>query len=87
MPVTADPWADKDETEAEYKVKLEKISDIKDADCVILAVAHDEFKKLSLSDIDGLYKDVPNGKKVLVDVKSILNKEEAENAGYRYWRL
>lgn len=86
-PVTADPWADKDETEAEYKVKLEKISDIKDADCVILAVAHDEFKKLSLSDIDGLYKDVPNGKKVLVDVKSILNKEEAENAGYRYWRL
>ena len=86
-PVIADPWADKNEVETEYGVELEKPEDIRDANCVILAVAHNEFRNLSVSDIDKLYKDGSNSEKVLIDVKSLINKKEAESAGYRYWRL
>lgn len=86
-PIIADPWADADEVKKEYGVELKNIDDISDADCVIIAVAHNEFKKMTLNDINALFKDTDNKNKVLADVKSMLNKKEAENAGYRYWRL
>lgn len=86
-PIIADPWADADEVKKEYGVELKNIDDISDADCVIIAVAHNEFKKMTLNDINALFKYTDNKNKVLADVKSMLNKKEAENAGYRYWRL
>ena len=54
---------------------------------MILAVAHKEFLALSLAELDALYAPMPNEEKVLIDVKSVLNKAEIETAGYRYWRL
>ena len=36
---------------------------------------------------EALYKDVPNEKKVLLDIKGLLDRKEYENAGYSYWRL
>ena len=42
---------------------------------------------MTLSDIDQMFVNGNNSEKVLIDVKSILNKEEVETAGYRYWRL
>lgn len=86
-PVIADPWADRDEVKAVYGVEIEDINDITDADCVIIAVAHNEFKKMSISDFDRLFKKTDNKNKVLVDIKSIIDKKQAESAGYRYWRL
>ena len=53
-------------------------------DAVVLAVAHEEFKSLSVSDMDLLYRE---GKKVLVDLKGLLSRKEYEKAGYSYWRL
>ena len=35
----------------EYGVQLHSMDDAKDANCVIIAVAHKEFKALSLDDI------------------------------------
>lgn len=52
-------------------------------DAVILAVAHTEFKSLSMTDIDKLYGE---GRR-LIDVKGLLNRKEYEDAGYCYWRL
>ena len=86
-PVIADPEADEKEVLKEYGLKLEKRADIKDADCVIIAVAHSEYKRLSLADIDLMFKKGDNGGKVIIDVKSILNKSEADGKGYGYWRL
>jgi UDP-N-acetyl-D-galactosamine dehydrogenase len=60
------------------------ISTIENMDAVVLAVAHTEFKNLSMSDMNALYGD---GKKVLIDVKGLLNRKEYEAAGYSYWRL
>lgn len=48
--------------------------------------AHREFRAMSLCDFKKLY-DPKKDEKVLIDVKSILNKKEAEEDGFRYWRL
>ena len=86
-PVVIDPWADVDEVMREYGVELAVAGEISDADCVIIAVAHNEFKGMPLSEIDKIFKDTENKNKVLVDVKSMIDKKAAQNAGYRYWRL
>lgn len=83
-PVIADPTADADEAERLYGIKFVDIADIKNADAVILAVAHDKFKELSKSDIDNLYSD---GQKIMIDIKGLLDRKEYEEAGYCYWRL
>ena len=54
---------------------------------MIIAVAHNEFKVMPLSEIDKIFKDTENKNKVLVDVKSMVDKKAAQDAGYRYWRL
>lgn len=86
-PLVVDPWASERDAMHEYGVTLTPITDIKDMDCIILAVAHDEFKAMSVAEIDKLFKNADNSEKVLIDVKSILNKKEIDAAGYRYWRL
>ena len=53
-------------------------------DAVILAVAHKEFTGYKVSDVDKYFGE---GKKVLLDIKGIYNKDEYEAAGYDYWRL
>lgn len=83
-PVISDPQADADEAERLYGIKFIELSKIKDMDAVVLAVAHEEFKSLSMNDIGLLYRE---GKKVLVDLKGLLNRKEYEKAGYSYWRL
>lgn len=83
-PIVSDPTADADEAKRLYGITFTNFNDVKDMDAVVLAVAHNEFYNLKISDIDKLYG---KGKKVLIDVKGLLNKEEYENAGYTYWRL
>lgn len=72
------------EVEYEYGVKPISKNELYDFDCIIIAVGHESFKKLN---IRKLFKNVPNSKKVIIDVKSILNKQEFESEGYSLWRL
>lgn len=83
-PKIADPIADVNEAKRIYKVEFCDISDIKHMDAIILAVAHDEFTKFSLNEIDNMFGV---GEKVLLDIKGLLNRKEYENAGYHYWSL
>lgn len=83
-PVVCDPLANKAEVFKEYGV--ETVDEIRDADCVISAVAHDVFKKLTVKDISKLLQK-DTAEKVLIDVKGIFDKMEAEKEGWRYWRL
>ena len=87
VPVLVDPEADPEGAKKECPTPLVELKDVHDADCVILAVAHKEFLALSLAELDALFAPMPNEEKVLIDVKSVLNKVEIEEAGYRYWRL
>ena len=86
-PVLVDPVADPEGAARTCPTELVPLKTVSGADCVILAVAHKEFKALSLRDFDALFAPLPAKERVLIDVKSILNKAEVEEAGYRYWRL
>ena len=86
-PIVVDPWASERDAMNEYGVTLTKLKDIKEADCVIVAVAHNEFKSLNLNDIKKLFKNCPDNEKVLIDVKSIYNVKDLKMSGMRYWRL
>lgn len=86
-PIVVDPEADADEAKHEYGIDLVKINEVKDADCLVLAVAHDIFRQMDWNQIDSLYGDFENIEKVLIDVKSILDRSEIEKKGYSYWRL
>ena len=84
-PVITDPVADAEEAKREYDVAFTDLGVIQDMDAVIVAVAHEEFLKMSERNLAGLYKE--GEKKVLLDIKGLLNRKEFENAGYLYWRL
>lgn len=86
-PVVVDPWADEQDAEQEYNIKLTKIEDVKTADCVIIAVAHREFKQLGMAGIGKIFGNDVNSQKVIIDVKGMLNMEEVSKEGYRCWRL
>lgn len=81
-PTIADPEADAIDAKRMYGVEFSDISSLKSMDAVILAVAHEGFKKLTKSEIDGLFG---KGKKVLLDVKGILDPKEYKD--YLFWRL
>jgi len=86
-PVVVDPWANPDEAKREYNVELKNIWDINEADCIIIAVAHNEFKKMSIKDIDNMFKKLPQNEKVLIDVKGIFKISDIKETGFSYWRL
>jgi UDP-N-acetyl-D-galactosamine dehydrogenase len=86
-PVIIDPYANPLEAKQEYGIELFPFDMINDADCLVFAVAHDIFKDLTMEQIDGMFGVLPNEEKVIVDVKSILDKNQIEKRGYRYWKL
>lgn len=85
-PTIVDPWADKKSVKKEYNVDLCDISSINNADCLIFAVAHEEFKRMKIENIEEFYSD-KSEKKIILDIKSIFNKKIFENNGYNYWNL
>ena len=85
-PLVVDTTADADEAKRLYGITFGAMSDIKDMDAVIIAVAHDEFLKLNKSDIDSFFNK-NNKVKVLADIKGLFDKSEYESEDYIYWRL
>lgn len=83
-PIVADPVADVAEAKRLYGVELADMAAVRDMDAVILAVAHDAFVKLTMPEVDAFFGE---GKKVLLDVKGLLDRKDYEQAGYCYWRL
>jgi UDP-N-acetyl-D-galactosamine dehydrogenase len=81
-----DPCADSMGLPEKYKKLLVPMEDVKEADALVFAVAHEEFSQLGLEDIRHKYKE-GNVKKVLVDVKGIFDKKALEEADFLYWSL
>ncbi len=86
-PAVADPWASERDAMKEYGVKLTTIEEIKDADCVIVAVAHSQFRKMTLEQMKALFANKLDNEKVLIDVKGIYALKELKASGMQYWRL
>lgn len=86
-PIIVDPWASERDAMHEYNITLSSIAEAGNADCIIFAVAHNEFKALSLDEVDAMFKTLPQEEKVLIDVKGIFTVNDLEKKGFRYWRL
>ena len=86
-PIVVDPWANERDAMHEYGVKLTELNTVRDVDCVVVAVAHDEFKTLSLDKIKTLYRHSEDWEKVLIDVKGIFKIKDLKASGMQWWRL
>lgn len=82
-PIVVDPVADKEEAKKLYGIELDTMDKLVDLDALIIATSHEEFKKITMEEFDKMFKN----KKVIVDVKGILDREEYQKANYNYWRL
>lgn len=86
-PLLVDTWADPVEVKRGYGYELDSEKNSYDADCIVLAVAHEGYKNRSLKEWDSFFKSGENSEKVIIDIKGILDNSEVTEAGYRYWRL
>ncbi len=84
-PRIVDPWVSEEAARSEYGLELTSIDDVENADCVIIAVAHREFRELGVAGIGKLFGE--NKEKVLIDVKGICSTEELDKEGFIWWRL
>jgi len=81
-----DPLLDANDCEGEFNIKLlnnlEEVKKVK-MDCIILAVAHSSFRRLSLADL----KEMQNNNPILIDVRGVFDTEEAKEIGFYYKTL
>lgn len=84
-----DSWADKDDVKNYYGIDVVDIDELKDLDCLIVAVAHDCFKNMSLNNICSLVfkKEQSISDKIVIDVKGIFNSEQKQKRICSYWSL
>ena len=87
VPYVADSWADADVAKKEYGVDLVPFDELPKADCLIVAVGHNEFRSMSMRQLKDKFKEGPDEEKVLIDVKSLYRMDELKASGMRWWRL
>lgn len=86
-PIVVDPWANEEDALHEYGITLQTEEEICDADCIIFAVAHNEFKSMRMDEISTLFKKIPQKEKVIIDVKGIFDIKALNSSGMTWWRL
>lgn len=84
-PIVYDPLADPEVVHQEYKITIVDNAEVKDVDAIVLAVPHKEIiESYTVDKINKLYR---RDKKVLIDIKSVLDRVECEKRGLQYWSL
>ncbi|WP_413518448.1 nucleotide sugar dehydrogenase [Carnobacterium maltaromaticum] len=86
IPKITDAYADTNEAKKEYGIELTELDKIKDVDCIVVAVAHDKYQKLSFGELEKMF--VKNEEtRVFIDIKSMFDSNIFKNKGYSYWSL
>ncbi|MBU5636075.1 nucleotide sugar dehydrogenase [Geomonas sp. Red69] len=78
-----DPLADPAEAFHEYGVQLVAREKLRPSDAVVVAVAHQEYRSMSIPEVRGMM----NGAPLLIDVKGIYDRQQLEQSDIRFWRL
>ena len=78
-----DPLADPAEALHEYGVILTHFDKLKKSYVIVAAVAHQQYRKLTMDTLRGLMNEAP----LLIDAKGIYDRMALDQAGIRYWRL
>lgn len=69
-----DPWINADEARQEYDIQPVEVPQVAEYDGIVLAVAHDQFKKMDVSAIRQLGRE----SHILYDLKHVLPKESVD---------
>ncbi|MNC56844.1 UDP-glucose/GDP-mannose dehydrogenase family, UDP binding domain [compost metagenome] len=84
-PLITDPLVDSGQAYHEYGIELSELSSMKDLNIVVVAVPHQQFLQMGISDFDQMYhRDQP---KIMFDIKGAYFKSQYESQGYTYWSL
>lgn len=82
--VVTDAWASPEEVYDEYQIKLSPLEQLSQLDSLIVAVGHNEYRKLEPMQLKALCKTLSP---VLGDIKSLYPKDIAMQAGFTLFRL
>lgn len=82
--VVVDPHADAAEVQHEYGICLAKLEDEAPFDALVVAVAHREYRSLSVAQLRAL---VRGERPVVADVKALFSRDEMAAAGLNVFRL
>ncbi len=80
-----DDHAHAPDVEHEYGRRLNRLEEIEDADCLLVAVAHDEFRTFSAAQWAAFYGS--NKQRVLMDIKGIIPSTVRQALNCAYWKL
>ena len=78
-----DSFADPDEAKEHLNIDLLELDKINRSDAVIMAVAHDQYKKMNKDEWEKIFKN----KGIFIDVKSIFEKDYFTGTKIIHWRL
>ena len=78
-----DPLADPLEAREEYGIELCSLDQLANCSALILAVTHDQYLQMEAAELGNILATDA----ILVDVKSVLPREELFALGINYWRL
>ena len=81
----SDPLADPSDFLQEYGIELVPEAEVQGADCLVILAAHDCYRRRSLEELKGLYRE--GRAPVLIDVRNMYNRKDAERMGFVYWSL
>lgn len=81
----SDPLADPSDFLQEYGIELVPEAEVQGADCLVILAAHDCYRRRSLEELKGLYRE--GRAPVLIDVRNMYNRKDAESMGFVYWSL
>lgn len=86
-PVVVDPCADKALVQKEYGVVLTDLEQVKNADSILHAVAHRQFREMGLPGLMALFRPDGGAKRVLLDVKGEWPVSQLKELEITWWRM
>lgn len=86
-PVVVDPCADKALVQKEYGVALTDLEQVENADCILHAVAHRQFREMGLPGLMALFRPDGGAKRVLLDVKGEWPVSQLKELEITWWRM
>ena len=86
-PVVVDSCADKALVQKEYGVALTDLEQVENADCILHAVAHRQFREVGLPGLMALFRPDGGAKRVLLDVKGEWPVSQLKELEITWWRM
>jgi UDP-N-acetyl-D-galactosamine dehydrogenase len=83
-----DPVVDTAEFKQEFRTELTDLQSVKNADCLVFLVDHQQFKELQPAQLaQMLRRQNKSSARLIIDIKSIFEPKSVETIGCSYWSL